>query len=108
MILARPDMRRLHSSSMSALLPAILLCLAASPGGAVVQPATRPSTEPALKKVVFVCDASESMAETMPAVLSELKRVVEGLAPEQSFGIIFMRGRGSLSVANHLLAGSAE
>lgn len=43
------------------------------------------------RKVVWVVDASGGMIDTLPFVLKELARAVEGLSDEQSFSIVFFQ-----------------
>ena len=42
-------------------------------------------------RIAFVCDASASMADKMPALKEELSRAIMNLKPIQSFSVIFLR-----------------
>ena len=44
------------------------------------------------KKIIFLIDASGSLIDTLPFVIDELKKTVQGLSAQQKFTIIFYRG----------------
>lgn len=50
------------------------------------------------KNIAFVVDASGSMVDVLPFVVNELKRVVNGLKPEQNITIIMFSGDGVYEV----------
>jgi hypothetical protein len=67
--------------------------LATQPGSAGASPATQPG-ESRGRRIVFVCDASNSMISKLTVVRRELSNTLDGLRPIDKFAVIFMRAKG--------------
>jgi hypothetical protein len=50
------------------------------------------------REIVYVIDASGSMIRSMPIVIEELARSLDGLSPEQRFAVIFFQGDEAVMV----------
>lgn len=60
------------------------------------------------RDVVYVIDASGSMIRSLPVVLEELERSLEGLTSEQRFAVVFFQGSRAIEVPpGRLVAASA-
>jgi hypothetical protein len=49
------------------------------------------------KKIAYIIDASGSLIDTLPFVMSELKRSINGLSEQQSFTVVFFGENGKVS-----------
>src|SRR5258707_363207 len=59
-------------------------------------------------RILYLCDGSAAMATKLDALRVELKKAVQMLAAEQSFGIMFYGGGACEALDGQLLAATAE
>jgi hypothetical protein len=62
-----------------------------------------PSPFHSFKRIVFVCDASDTMAPKMKTLRSQLNISIDHVPPDGAFNIIFMRDNSCAKVADELL-----
>jgi hypothetical protein len=62
-----------------------------------------PSPYHSSKRIVFVCDASDSMVPKMKTLRRELSSSIDAVPPDGAFNIIFMRDKSCAKVSDELL-----
>src|SRR4051794_6205456 len=95
---------------MSRLLLAalILASLAAAQTSWADEKPGGPPTLATAKRVVFLCDASESMKDKLDVLKPQIVSAVNALTAEQSFTVIFMCGGAMLTLGKDSLPASDE
>jgi hypothetical protein len=78
------------------------LCTASIASAEDAPPPPPPSHLP--KRIVFVCDASDSMVPKMKTLRRELNLSVDHVPPNGAFNVIFMRDKSCAKASDELLA----